>query len=73
MKRASQPARLLAYLEQHPEGITTLEAAYMKPPICRLSERVRELERKSIPIDREKERTENAIFTRYRLIKVAYG
>ena len=40
----TQNARLLAYLEIHPEGITQLEA-FNTLGCCRLSERIRELER----------------------------
>lgn len=39
----TQKARLLGYLQSHPEGITTL-VAFGTMGICRLSERVRELE-----------------------------
>ena len=66
----TQNARLLIYLEAH-DGITTLEASD-KLRICRLSERIRELERKHL-IDHDPESTENAHFIRYRLQRIAYG
>ena len=70
--RIGQNARLLAYLETHDEGISTLEAME-KLRICRLSERVRELERHGILIEHEPDRSNNARFIRYRLLRVAYG
>ena len=41
---SGQNARLLTYLQSHPEGITTLEA-FSALSCCRLSERIRECER----------------------------
>lgn len=43
MKNKTQNKRLLAYLKKHRKGITQLEA-FTALGICRLSERVRELE-----------------------------
>ena len=65
----TQKAKLLHYLETH-DGITTLEAMqYLK--CCRLSERVRELERLGYRISHTPEHTDNARVVRYRLLKVA--
>lgn len=52
----SQNGRLLNYLEQHPEGITQLEA-FNTLGMCRLSERCRELEALGIQIEHIPERT----------------
>lgn len=62
----SQNGRLLNYLEQHPEGITTLEAME-RLRILRLSQRVIELEQLGISIEHTPEKTENARVIRYRL------
>jgi len=43
MKARTQNQRLLAYLKKNRKGITTLEA-FTELGICRLSERIRELE-----------------------------
>lgn len=43
MKTKTQNQALLAYLKKHKKGITTLEAMYILG-ICRLSERIREIE-----------------------------
>ena len=72
MTQPSQNAKLLAYLESHDEGISTLEAMEQLR-ICRLSERVRELEAHGIVIEHEPERSNNARFIRYRLLRIAYG
>ena len=48
----TQNARLLNFLESHPEGITQL-GSFGILGICRLSERVRELERLGYIIDHE--------------------
>lgn len=44
MKTKTQNQALLAYLKKHKKGITTLEAM-QHLGICRLSERIREVER----------------------------
>ena len=64
----TQNARLLNYLETHPNGITTLEAMqHLK--ILRLSQRVIELERLGYSISHTPEHTENgARVIRYKLI-----
>ena len=67
----TQNTKLLAYLESH-DGITQLEA-FNTLGICRLSERVRELEKHDILIDHVPEHTEHARFIRYKLLRVAYG
>ena len=41
--------------------------------ICRLSERVRELEKLGFLIEHERDTSLNAHFVRYKLLKVAYG
>jgi len=46
MKTKTQNQRLLAYLRKHKKGITTMEA-FSKLGICRLSERIRELDGQS--------------------------
>ena len=62
---ASQNDRLLGWLKSQ-DGITTLEAMqHLK--ICRLSERIRELEKRGYTFTRTTEHTEHAVFTRYRL------
>lgn len=69
----SQNARLLNYLESHQNGITQLEA-FNAIGCCRLSERIRELERLGFTIDHEPEKTPGgARVVRYRLTKIAYG
>ena len=65
----TQNARLLNYLETHPNGITTLEAMqHLK--VLRLSERIRELS-KYYEFSHTPEHTENARVIRYRLLKAA--
>ena len=66
-----QNRNLLAYLETH-DGISTLEAM-RELSICRLSERVRELECAGHIIEHERDSSMNAHFVRYRLLRVAYG
>jgi len=67
----SQNAKLLTYLESH-DGITQLES-FNTLGICRLSERIRELERFYL-IEHQPEKTQSgARVIRYRLNKVAYG
>jgi hypothetical protein len=72
--KQTQCQRLLAYLKRHKKGITQLEA-FTALGICRLSERVRELERTSsvvcwYGITRTRERTPGgATVTRYKLAK----
>ena len=68
----TQNAKLLNYLETHDEGITQLEAMEQLR-ICRLSERIRELEKHGILIEHEPDRSNNARFIRYKLLRVAYG
>ncbi len=63
---ASQNAKLLRYLEANPNGLSQLEA-FNTLGICRLSERIRELERLGFTIDHIPEHTEKARFIRYRL------
>ena len=65
-----QCSKVLQYLQSH-DGITTLEASD-KLRICRLSERIRELEKEYL-INHDPESTENAHFIRYRLQRIAYG
>lgn len=70
----TQNERLLEWLRSHDSGITTLEASdHLR--ICRLSERIRELERApGILIDHDPEKAPNgARVIRYRLLNVAYG
>jgi len=66
----TQNARLLAYLEAHPGGITQLEA-FNALGCCRLSERVREIEALGYVLAHDAERTQSgARVIRYRLISV---
>ena len=68
----TQNAKLLNYLESH-DGITQLES-FNALGICRLSERIRELERHDILIEHEPEKTTaGARVMRYRLNRIAYG
>ena len=67
-----QNRNLLNWLESHDEGISTLEAME-KLRICRLSERIREIERLGFLIDHERDSSLNAHFVRYRLVRIAYG
>ena len=68
----TQNARLLNYLESH-DGVTQLEA-FNGLGCCRLSERVRELERQGFLISHEPERTAGgARVVRYRLERIAHG
>ena len=65
----TQNARLLNWLETHQNGLTQLEA-FNALGCCRLSERVRELERLGYLIEHSPEKTANgARVMRYRLIK----
>ena len=73
----TQNARLLNFLESHPEGITSLEA-FNALGCTRLSERVRELTALGYDIDKEwitvPTRDRPAHVVRYALqTKVAYG
>ena len=69
----TQNAQLLNWLESHNNGITTLEASD-NLRICRLSERIREIERLGFLIEHEPERTAGgAGVIRYRLQRIAYG
>ena len=69
----SQNGKLRAWLESHGNGITTLEASD-NLRICRLSERIREIERLGFLIDHEPQRTANgARVIRYKLLRIAYG
>ena len=69
----TQNAQLLNWLESHNNGITTLEASD-NLRICRLSERIREIERLGFLIEHEPERTAGgARVIRYRLQRIAYG
>ena len=62
----TQCAKLLHYLETH-NGITTFEAT-LNLGICRLSERVREMERLGYDIDHDPETTPSGHhIIRYRL------
>ena len=68
-----QNRNLLNWLESHDEGISTLEAME-RLRICRLSQRIIELERDHhILIEHERDSSVNAHFVRYRLVRVAYG
>lgn len=65
---ATQNGKLLAYLERHPEGVTQLEA-FTALGICRLSERVREIEALGYLISHEPEKTAGgARVVRYKLL-----
>ena len=61
----TQNAKLLNWLESH-DGISTFEAT-LNLGICRLSERVRELERVGCDIDHDPETTNGHRIIRYRL------
>ena len=68
----TQNEKLLKYLSSH-NGLTQLES-FNTLGICRLSERIRELERLGSLIDHQPERTQSgARVIRYSLLKVAYG
>lgn len=68
---AKQLGKLLAFLEAHPNGLTQLES-FNTLGICRLSERVRELERLGYLIEHTREKTSGgAHVMRYRLIGTA--
>jgi len=68
----TQKCAVLRWLEMH-DGITTLEASdYLR--VCRLSERIRELEAANYLIERQDEKTSGgAHVTRYRIQRIAYG
>ncbi len=69
MKNKTQNQRLLAYLKKHRKGITQIEA-FTALGICRLSERVRELETEQYDITRTRETAPNgATVTRYKLAR----
>ena len=63
----TQKSRLLAFLTDNPQGLTSLEASRLVPPIMRISERIRELERLGYQFDRIVEKTDAAKFVRYKL------
>ena len=64
----TQNGRLLNYLQQHPEGITTLEAME-RLRILRLSERIRECEARDYVFSHTPEKTVNgARVVRYKLV-----
>lgn len=70
MSRESQKRRIWKFLEDHPEGLTTLEAAY-KLRITKLSTRVSEMLREGYPISKTPEIHVNQFgvcehYTRYR-------
>ena len=72
--KIGQLARLLTYLQSRQshgeefDGITTLDAMRMTRPICRLSERIRELERLGYRFEKVREKTAGgARVIRYRL------
>jgi len=68
MKTKTQNQRLLDYLRKHKKGITTMEA-FSELGICRLSERIRELELQCL-FTRTRETTPGgATVTRYKLAK----
>lgn len=83
-KNKSQTQRLLAYLKKHKKGITTMEA-FRELGICRLSQRILELEdtvshsawdasgteieARFYNITRHKERHGNSNVVRYKLAK----
>ena len=68
----TQKAKLLTWLESH-DGVTQLEA-FNGLGCCRLSERVRELERLGFLISHSPERTVGgARVVRYRLERIAHG
>ena len=62
----SQNSILLAAL-QRGESITTLEAMRMPSPVCRLSERIRELEAKGYAIDHAPVHENGKRYVRYSL------
>ena len=64
----TQLAKLLNYLETHPAGISQLEA-FNTLGICRLSERIRELEKRGYRIDRIFETHGKARVIRYSQIR----
>lgn len=64
----SQNARLLAYLQSHPNGITQLEA-FNALGICRLSERCREISALGWVLEHRPEKTQGgARVIRYLLV-----
>lgn len=70
----SQNQRIIDWMLANPvRGITSLEAAYMRPPIMRLSERIRELEVAGavfLRIDEENE--DKGHHTRYNLLSLGH-
>ena len=68
----TQNGKILHWLETH-DGITTLEAT-LNLGVCRISERIREIERLGVSIDHVPETTSNGHHVvRYKLLKVAHG
>ena len=65
----TQNKRILDYCKTH-DGLTTLEASD-RLRVCRLSERIRELEAKGYTFSHTPEHTESARIIRYRLMKAA--
>lgn len=73
----TQNARLLSFLETHPDGITVLEA-FSELKICCLHKRLSELEPTlagmGYVIDDKWEKTPGgARVVRHRLVRIAYG
>jgi len=68
----TQKSKVLDWLRSH-DGITSLEASD-NLRVCRLSERIRELERADHVIDHDPETSPNGHhIVRYRLQRIAYG
>ena len=73
MSSMSQNAQILNWLETHDSGLSTLEA-FQLFQCCRVSERIRELERLGYLIEHEPEKTPRGKrIMRYKLLRVAYG
>ena len=68
----TQKSKVLGWLKTH-DGITTLEASD-NLRVCRLSERIRELERLGYLIDHQPEKTSGgARVIRYSILRIAVG
>ncbi|MCP4640618.1 MAG: hypothetical protein GY851_09305 [bacterium] len=70
--KATQKQRLADYLKHH-NGITSLEAARLSPPIMRLSERIREMERDGVRITKADVKHDGVGYVRYSLPTMPKG
>lgn len=64
--KQTQAGQVLAYLREHPEGITTIDAFYYMN-ITRLAARISDIKKSGIGIVTTREQNGNKRYCRYRL------